>query len=157
MNATRDIFSTKVRKSCLRVKMLLKMKMWLNCLFWGTRNTFEGISSLFGEKWSPLRALSASGQIQAEDRPPPSRQCLYFGNKWSCNPSLTVTMRYDLFSGLRVRYLYPPRYPRKVWKILQWLKRRVNPLFWDILKQILYKIGSIDQTMSSLRGHPYIT
>ena len=37
--------------------------MWLNDLFWGKRNTFVGKLSVLGDEWSPLRALSACGQI----------------------------------------------------------------------------------------------
>ena len=37
--------------------------MRLNKLFWGKRNTFLGKLSLFGDEWSPLRALSVWGQI----------------------------------------------------------------------------------------------
>ena len=53
INGTRNIFSTKVRKSCLRVKMLNRCG-WM---------IYSGEISLFGDKWSPLRAFSACGQI----------------------------------------------------------------------------------------------
>ena len=53
------------------------------------RNTFVGKLSLLGDEWSPLRTLSACGQILQKNpgrvRP---RQCLYFGNIWNCTPSL---------------------------------------------------------------------
>ena len=46
------------------------------------------------DEWSPLRALSACGQIPHKNPgkgqpPPPFRQCLYFGSIWTGNPSLT--------------------------------------------------------------------
>ena len=60
-----------------------------------TRNTFVWKLSLVGDEWSPLRALSACGQILHKNpgkgqTPPPFRQCLHFGSIWTGNPSLTT-------------------------------------------------------------------
>ena len=68
-------------------------RLW-TVAFWWKRNTFVGKLSLLVDEWSPLRALSACGQIlkkksrQGSD-PPSFRQCLYFGSFCSWHPSLT--------------------------------------------------------------------
>ena len=80
--------------------------MWLNDLFWGKRNTFVEKLSLLGDEWSPLRALSACGQIlhknpgKGQTPLPPFRQCLNFGNIWTGHPSLSQVIRRFFF------YLY---------------------------------------------------
>ena len=67
--------------------------MWLNDLFWGIRNTFVGKYQFLvidDHLWGPSVHVDKSfKKIQAWVRPPPpSWQCLYFGNFWSGNPSL---------------------------------------------------------------------
>ena len=68
--------------------------------FLGNKEHFCGEIITF-DNWSPLRALSACGQIlqkhpgNGQTSPPPSRQCLDFGNKWFGSPSLT--MHYKIY------------------------------------------------------------
>ena len=67
--------------------------MWLNDLFWGIRNTFVGKYKCLvinDHIWGPSAYVDKSFKnIRAWVRPPPpSRQCLYFGNFCSVIPSL---------------------------------------------------------------------
>ena len=49
--------------------------------------------------WGPSVHVDKSfTKIQARVRPPPSRQCLYFGNFWSGSPSLSLLWFYALLS-----------------------------------------------------------
>ena len=62
-------------------------------IFSGEWEHLCGEISLFGDKWSPLRALSACGQILQKNPGrgqtlPPSWQCLYFASFRTGTPSL---------------------------------------------------------------------